>query len=151
MLFATAIATLDTTMTAIDWTRNALIEGLTSLGYWQNANSRRAIAFLESDHFHQFIRHTAQAWVIFCTMVRFVAAMLTPSNPVLISASDEVVNVMAATNHDVMDMDLGDINAIAAFNARFDIAPHSIQLSTFTANDWPDSAEQDLALLNGWS
>ena len=54
MLFATAITTIDTTMTVMDWTRDALAEGLISLGYWENANSRRLIRFLESDRFKQF-------------------------------------------------------------------------------------------------
>ena len=120
MFIASVLTATDTAFNALDWTR----EALTTLGYWQNANSRRLIAFLESDRFHQFINHTARAWVMACIMVRFVVAMLTPSQPCIISASDDVVTAM--------DMQ------------------RPIILSTFTANDWPDSADNDLALLNGW-
>ncbi|NEP76338.1 hypothetical protein [Okeania sp. SIO2G5] len=120
MFIASVLTATDTAFNALDWTRDAL----TTLGYWQNANSRRLIRFLESDRFHQFIRHTARAWVIFCIMVRFVIAMLTPVTPAIATASDEVVAEMTMQR--------------------------PVILSTFTADCWPDDADNDLALLNGW-
>ena len=121
MFIASVLTATDTAFNAADWTR----EALTTLGYWQNANSRRLIAFLESDRFHRAIRHTARAWVLVCIMVRFVVALLTPVDEAIATASDEVIAEMQRPVRPVM-------------------------LSTFTADCWPDDADNDLALLNGW-
>lgn len=121
MLLSIALTATDTAFNALDWTRDALV----SLSYWQNSNSRRLIRFLESDRFHRAIRHTARAWVIACLLVRFVIALLTPTTESIATASDEVIAEMQRPVRPMI-------------------------LSTFTADCWPDNADNDLALLNGW-
>ena len=128
MFIASVLTATDNAFNAFDWTRDAL----TTLGYWQNSNSRCFIAFLESDRFHSAIRHTARAWVTLCIMVRFVTAILTPTTEAFgkampkanATASDEVVAEMTMQR--------------------------PVILSSFTANDWPVDADDDLALINGW-
>lgn len=133
MLLFTALTATDTAFNAIDWTR----EALTTLGYWQNANSRRAIAFLESDGFHQFIRHAARGWVMACLLVRFVATLLTSANAELMSASDDVVAEMEASAITPIKL-----SSLEDFRMEMDYS--------FTGANWPQEAEKDLAALNGY-
>lgn len=120
MFIASVLTATDTAFDALDWTR----EALAGLGCWQDANSRRLIAFLDSDHFHRAIRHTARVWVILCIMVRFIISMLSPTAENITIASEAVMT----------EMDMQRL----------------VTLSTFTADCWPDDADDDLARINGW-